>query len=377
MRLLFTSYVNSPEYRDPDSWLKRIETYTGILTLLAKTHEVLSIEHIAYEGNLHRDNVFYRFVNLGKKFHRKPARLHEMIKQAAPDFVFINGFNFPLQLILLKLTLPRKVKIIILHRAEKPFRGIKKWFQKMGDQCVSAYLFSSNEFSEAWKQNINTNKIHEVIQASSVFHPVDKKLARRNLGLQDNDHIFLWVGNLNRGKDPLTVVKGFAAFSRKEHNAKLYMIFQTDSLLSEVSELIKKEGVVDKILLVGRIKHHDLENWYNAGDFIISGSHYEGSGIAVAEAMSCGCVPILSNIISFRRMTGPGKCGLLFEAGNASDLLDKLMAARNIDYYDERSGTLQQFQTELSFEAIVKKINCITGYSDSCRSVPNNPGLAS
>ena len=179
MRCLFTSYVNSPEFNDPELWLKRIEGYTGILEALAKTHEVYSIEHIAYEGIVNRNNVSYRFVNFGKNFHKSPARFHDLIKELKPDVVFINGFNFPLRIIQLKMTMGKKTKIIVLHRAEKPFHGIKKWLQKIADQCVDAYLFTSNEFAVDWKNNINTDKIHEVIQASSVFYPTDKKLARK------------------------------------------------------------------------------------------------------------------------------------------------------------------------------------------------------
>jgi glycosyltransferase involved in cell wall biosynthesis len=102
-----------------------------------------------------------------------------------------------------------------------------------------------------------------------------------------------------------------------------------------------------------------LENWFNAADFFISTSHREGSGIAASEAMSCGCIPVLSNIISFRRMTGPGKCGLLFEAGNPDSLLQTLIQTNGMDTEAEKGKVLEQFRAELSFEAIAKKINAL------------------
>lgn len=377
MRFLFTSYVNSPVYQDPEVWLRRIEAYTGILKALANSHEVISIEHISYEGIVKRDSVTYQFLNTGKNFHRSPFSFHQQIKQHRPDIVFINGFNFPLQVLLLKLTLGKQAGIIVLHRAERPFSGIKKWFQIIADRCVYAYLFSSNEFTEAWKKNITTGKIHEVIQASSVFYHSDKKNARRNVNIEDNLVVFLWVGNLNPGKDPATVVRAFIDFRRLESNARLYMIFQSVSLLPEITRLIKLENAENSIILVGKIEHQGLNDWYNAADFIVSGSHYEGSGIAIVEAMSCGCIPIVTNITSFRRMTGPGKCGFLFEPGNPADLLEKLVDTKHIDIDKESIKAFQQFQTELSFEAIAKKINCITGQFDPCQPHLHNPGLAS
>jgi glycosyltransferase involved in cell wall biosynthesis len=136
------------------------------------------------------------------------------------------------------------------------------------------------------------------------------------------------------------------------------MIYHTEGLLQEVSDMIKQdEKAMQAISLVGTIPHQQLQTWFSSADFIISGSHYEGGGIAVCEAMSCGCVPVVTNIISFRRMTGPGKCGLIYEPGNDKDLLAVLLKTQEMDLEKERSKVLRQFKEELSFEAIAKKIN--------------------
>ena len=109
--------------------------------------------------------------------------------------------------------------------------------------------------------------------------------------------------------------------------------------------------------LVGKVPHHQLQSWYNSAIFIISGSHYEGSGIAVCEAMSCGCIPVVTNIMSFRKMTGPGKCGFIYEPGNEQELLEVLLQTRELDIEKERTKVLAQFKAELSFEAIAGKID--------------------
>jgi glycosyltransferase involved in cell wall biosynthesis len=220
-------------------------------------------------------------------------------------------------------------------------------------------LFTSAEFGLEWTRfgNIsNQNKIYEVIQASSVFYPQDKKIARA-AACVDGSPVFLWVGRLDANKDPLTVVKAFIQFLEFEPAAKLYMIYQSELLLGKVKDLIKSELKTETaIKLVGKIPHHELLVWYNASDFIISGSHREGSGIAVCEAMSCACVPVLTDIVSFRKMTGPFKCGILYEQGNVTALLEVLMQTTEMDMEKERAKSLQQFKAELSFEAIASKI---------------------
>jgi len=138
------------------------------------------------------------------------------------------------------------------------------------------------------------------------------------------------------------------------------MIYQGEELLQQVKYLISsgERGTV-AIKLVGRVDHQQMQDWYNSADFIISGSHYEGSGIAVCEAMSCGCIPVVTNILSFRRMTGPGKCGLLYGPGNEKELLSALLSTGKMDIEKERAKVLAQFNEELSFGAIAGKINKI------------------
>lgn len=356
MKIVSTSYINTPEYTDPEKWLERISFYTGLLEELAKRFEVESIEQINYSGELKKNGVNYHFLNFKKHQLYFPLALHGYIKKLNPDVVFVNGFVFPLQIIQLRKTLGRKVKIIVLHRAEKPFTGLRRLLQKVADSSVNGYLFVSYEFGEEWiKKGIiqDKKKIHEVMQSSSSFQPGNREFAKRSFTIT-GDPVFLWVGRLDRNKDPVTVIKAFKKYLSVRPTARLYMIYQSERILAEVKETIAESN--DGIQLIGKIDHRQLQTWYVAADFFISGSHYEGSGIAACEAMSCGCIPVLTNIISFRRMTGPGKCGLLYEPGNAGHLLSALIKTNEMNIDNEKEKTLTQFRTELSFEALSKKI---------------------
>lgn len=364
MRIVSTSYNKSKEFKSPDEWLKRICFYTGILDELAKEHDVISIERINYEGTYRKNGVGYYFIYLKRSVVRFPFRMHRLIKEFCPDVVFVNGFIFPLQILQLKWKLGRDVKIIVLHRAERPFKGIKKYLQKMADKCVSHYLFTSSEFGDEWLQEgiiSDRNKIREIIQASSVFVPACRDSARSTTSVSGAP-VFLWVGRLDENKDPVTIVKGFIEFLSWQPSAMLYMIYQSGELLNELDDLVQKSGKAKQaIRLIGQVPHNKMANWYNSADFILSGSHYEGSGVAVSEAMSCGCIPVVTNIPSFRRMTGPGRCGLLFKPGSAESLLHVLLITREMNIEEERNKTISQFQQELSFEAIAGKINRLIG----------------
>ena len=360
MKIVSTSYSKISEFDNPQHWLERISFYTGILEELARKYEVVSIERINYKGSLHHNGVKYYFIHLNGTVVLFPWRMHWLIKKQQPDVVLVQGFIFPLQIIQLRWAIGKKAKIIVQNHAEKPSSGIKKFFQRMADHYISAYLFTSYEMGMEWVEKgiiANGEKIVEVMEASSSFSVIGKK-AGDAIIKTSNVPVFLWVGRFNANKDPGTVVKAFICFLGFQPSAKLYMIYQTEELLQEVTDLIRMDdNARSAITLLGKIPHQQLEKWYNAADFFISGSHYEGSGIAVCEAMSCGCIPVITNIVSFRKMTGYGKCGLLYEPGNDRALLNVLLQTQKMDIRKEQDKVLQQFKEELSFEAIAREID--------------------
>jgi len=353
MRIVSTSYSKTVDHSDPVKWLDRISFYTGILEELAKNHEVVSFERINYEGELALNNVKYQFVRFEQTINRFPRRMHRMIKQINPDIVLVNGLIFPMQVMQLRRYLKASAKIIVLHRSEKPGKGIHGFLQRKADNYIDAYLFSSEEIGMKWhKHGIirNQDKIFEVMQASSSFKP------KNDHCFVPNAPVFIWVGRLDRNKDPITLLKAFRLFTEEYPSSVLHMIFQSEELLAEVKSLAYG---LPQIRLHGIQSHTDLEKWYQSADFAISTSHYEGGGIAVCEAMSCGCIPVLSRIDSFVANTGNGKCGILFMPGEPDDLLRAMRAAMKMDMPLERARTLDQFEKELSFPAIAKKIEIL------------------
>jgi glycosyltransferase involved in cell wall biosynthesis len=147
-------------------------------------------------------------------------------------------------------------------------------------------------------------------------------------------------------------------FLKYQPFAQLFLIYHTEELLNEINDVIRQdEKAIQAIKLIGKIPHRELQTWYNSADFIISGSHYEGGGIAVCEAMSCGCIPVITDIPSFRTMVG--NCGLLYEPGNKMALLQVLLQTTGMNREIERGKVLTQFNNELSFEAIGGKLNAV------------------
>lgn len=361
MRYVSVNYNYSADYTTPESWFKRTEGYAGILECLSRNNEVINIKQINFEGNRLNNGVDYRFQNFGQKNTLFPFKQNSYIKKLKPDVVIIQGFHKPLQLIQLCLLLRKKTKVIVHHHAEKPFTGWKKYIQKAADRFVDGYLFASHQMGMEWvKKGIiaSPKKIHEVMEVSSRFNSIKREAAKLKTGISRN-MLFLWVGRLNDNKDPLTVVKAFMQYADINLDARLYMIYHTDELLGAIKQLLKYANAENRVILIGKVDHDELPHWYNSADFFISGSHYEGSGTALCEAMSCGCVPIVTDIPSFRMITDNGDCGLLYEPGNEKALVSALMQTKSLDLHSKQTKALAYFKSNLSFEAIAQKIQAV------------------
>jgi glycosyltransferase involved in cell wall biosynthesis len=364
MRFVFLSYNYSPDIHSPQQWLERVKIFVGSAECLAREHAVFRVDQVNYTGNFSHNGVYYYCLDAGKKKNLFPRKLHGFVKSLQPDIVIVSGLYFPLQVLQLRMKLGSRIKIVVQNHAERPFTGLKKYLQRVADHFIDAYFFASRDAGEDWVKNGNLahiDKVHEIMEVSSVFQPIDKTSARSRTGIK-GEPVFLWAGRLNDNKDPLTVVRAFLQFRKLQPAAHLYMIYQTTELLTAINALLNNEPRSDEAVhLVGKVLHADMLYWYNSANYLISGSHYEGSGTAVCEAMSCGCVPLITDIPSFRAMTGNGRCGMLYKAGDDNALLNTLQATIQIDLADQQKKTIEYFQIHLSFEAIACKIQEVVG----------------
>jgi glycosyltransferase involved in cell wall biosynthesis len=371
MRILHLTYKKIRNYSDPDAWLKQINFFGALLEQMAREVDVKDIHCIDFNEVIRRNGVEYHFLEQNIMRLWFPIALHRYVQRLRPDVIIVHGFAHPWQVLLLRMKMGRSVPIVIQHHSEKTLGHYKRFLQKHIDRFVAAYFFPSFEQARSWvddKQIRNVAKVHEVMEVPSVFRPVDNKLARARTNVKEGK-VYLWVGRFDDNKDPITLVSAFMRFANGDSSVRLYVIFRSTELLEEIKLLLNQHpNVSEQIVLVGKIQHDELLYWFNSADFIISTSHYEGMGVAVCEAMSCGCIPLLSDIPSFRKMTGNGKCGLLFKAGDISDLTATLQTSLLLDIEVEKGKTLATYKELLSAEAISSKMIAV------CRQLVSSTG---
>ncbi len=319
--------------------------------------EVHDVKIIGISAIIENEGVTHHFLTYDPLLF--VVRINNHVKSLKPDVVLVAGLLYPIQVLMLKTILPKEVKIVVQHHAESPLGIGKALFQRFAKKYIQGFLFAAKDLAKPWiqKGQVSNSKIYEIMEASSFFHPLSRQDAIKITGLQI-DHTYLWVGRLNQNKNPLAAINAFAKFI-KQNDASLYMIFGDNELHYEVERAVKQLGVGNNVHLIGKVEHSQMLFWYNSTDFIISTSEYEGSGIAVCEAMSCGCIPIVANIPSFSMMTDGGKTGILFEPNTKGSLEVALEQSLKINKELMRNLVLQRYASRLSFSAIAKEMEAV------------------
>jgi glycosyltransferase involved in cell wall biosynthesis len=112
----------------------------------------------------------------------------------------------------------------------------------------------------------------------------------------------------------------------------------------------------DAVHLLGFRPHEQIEQLMRAADVFVTGSHREGSGYSVIEALACGLPPVVTDIPSFRTLTGAGRVGALWPCDDVQALTAAVLALAARLGPELRTAVRAHFENELSFGALGAKL---------------------
>lgn len=278
-------------------------------------------------------------------------------KEPVQTAVHLNGLLYSLQLRMLRNTLPNDCSIVVQHHAEAPWRPLTRPLQRWGLRAADGFFFAARDLAASWIDNDLISKrqsIFEIMEGSNNFQFRDRSTPRARTGMTGSP-VVLWVGRLIALKDPLTVLEGFTRVLRHAPQARLYMAYGEADMLPAVRERLAASKILaDAVSLLGRVEHSRLEDIYNSADYFVLGSHHEGSGFSLAEAMACGVVPVVTDIPSFRVMTDGGRIGACWRPGSSEDFAHQFLAVMRQPVEHLSRETCNFFQSRLSYKAIAR-----------------------
>ena len=278
------------------------QTYTNIITLLAKNHlnskvKVILTEHthLSHEILNQNDSYYWKFITpLIQRHYDKADSIVTVSKGVAKDLTESIGIK------------PKKIVTI---------------------------------YNPVIKNDIFT-KIHE-----PVVHP----------WFQGRNLVILGVGRLEPQKDWLTLLKAFVLVL-ESHPAKL-VILGEGSLRKELEQTLSDLDIKGHVEFPGKVKNP--YKYMARSDVFVLSSLFEGLSNVLIEALACGC-----NIVSTDCLSGPaevlknGKYGILvpihdkYAMSNAiltslstfydqKDLINRALDFRIENSYHEYNGLIQ------------------------------------
>lgn len=229
------------------------------------------------------------FVNIGKNV----VTIHDLINKVNPKWLSRRELiliDLPIQIAIKKAT-----KIIAVSENTK--KDIMKYY-KVEDGKIFVTLEAADS---SFGPNNDLSSIEWIKNEYAI-----------------NTDFILFVGVLFKRRNIDRLLEAFSFLKRNANIKHKLVIAGLKKKYFNLDKHINKYNLNADVIYIGHIKQADLPLLYNAASFFVYPSLYEGFGLPVLEAMSCGKAVITSNVSSLPEIIGDA--GLLINPYKTEEL---------------------------------------------------------
>jgi len=191
------------------------------------------------------------------------------------------------------------------------------WMERRNVHKVKKLIVMASTLKEELKKNYGVpdekiRVIYSGVNADEFILKNRKEVRdakRKELGLDENDIVLLFVGNPFVRKGLEYAIKSLKHI--KNRNAKLLVLGKPapDDPLEKYLPLVKSEGAEGRFIYGGFTK--EAFKYFAASDIFLFPTLYEPFGLVVLEAMAAGLTPVVSRLAGSAELIEDGKEGLL------------------------------------------------------------------
>ncbi len=189
----------------------------------------------------------------------------------------------------------------------------------------------------------------------SIFHPIQKTVARERLGLPKDRKIVLSIGRIVENKGHHLIVEALA--NRRDTGEQIPLLVIVGGLADEalyparLDETIKRLKMEEHVKLAGAQLNDTLRDWYSAADIFCLASAHEGWPNVMMEALACGTPIVSTKIESAPEILTSEDYGILVER-TVEGLANGLSQALQKEWKQE---LLVEYVSRQSWEAVAEK----------------------
>lgn len=203
------------------------------------------------------------------------------------------------------------------------FKGKLKFsLQRLALKSVNAVITDSNTSKRDIIKylKIKEDLVFPILLAADINFKIisDSELLKVKRKFNLPKRFLLYVGDVNWIKNVPFLIEGFSKIKSSDQFADLKLILVGGVFLKKVEDinhpelasikkvnkLIKDLKLENEVIRPGRIEKSDLVAIYNLATLYVQPSIYEGFGLPVLEALSCGTPVICTNFGSLKEVGG-------------------------------------------------------------------------
>ena len=218
-------------------------------------------------------------------------------------------------------------------------KGIIRDVGRIIAQCPAEWDELVNDYGA------NPGKIHIIPSAvnTQVFRPVERRIARKRVGMAQEPFVVVYVGRMLPRKDVRNVVRAVALLidmcerETREHETEFPPIelllvggetiepdAQATPEIGALQQLVHKLHISEHVHFVGKRQQKELHNYYSAGDVAVTTPWYEPFGLTPLEGMACGRPVIGSAVGGITYTIVDGETGYLVPPRDPQALANRL-----------------------------------------------------
>ncbi len=237
-----------------------------------------------------------------------------------PDFMIPPTFNKNIVLTINDLAFIRFPEFNFEWFIKKYTRQVKA-NAKRASKIIAISKSTKKDIMDFFK--VPRDKVHVIYPAAdAVFkklnHPDSSVFDRYQIG----EEFILSVGTIEPRKNYPLLIDAFAKIKADHPKLKLAIVGRT-GWKSEASYKAREDSPhKEDIFFLGHVQDSDLVHLYNQARAFVYPSLFEGFGLPVLEAMSCGLPVIASNTSSLPEVVG--QAGILLDPNRSSYLAEAI-----------------------------------------------------
>jgi glycosyltransferase involved in cell wall biosynthesis len=135
----------------------------------------------------------------------------------------------------------------------------------------------------------------------------------------------LYVGRLSNEKRPQILIRACRKLRARGMNFRLTLVGD-GPLREEVTRMVSDMGLAEMVIVRGYVPHDEIEKFYSKCGIFVLPSVREGVSVALLEALSSGCLCIVSDIDDNIEVLSRGR-GITFRTDDEDDLVNALLWA--------------------------------------------------